>query len=408
MIPLRVALLAPDALHLNFLQGRIGHTTAAEIVFTDGSLSVPPGEALLRALERTSPDAVMIAISPEGVQAGARTVQVLHEWNPALPLITVGAMSNPAVIVDLMRYGACDFLDRDGEPGSFVEAFSRVSSARQNRSASALERGVICAIFGGKGGDGTTTVATNTAVALQALAGGVALVDMGPLGHTALQLDLRANFGFRDAIENLHRLDGALLQAIMMSCPGGLNVLAGQTRISDEPVNPRNVATLLQRLAEHYRYLVVDCSGPLTLVGRAVAAVSSIVLVVAQPDNVSLWGASRTKAFFAEEIDTARMRIVLNRCRKNQAVGDQQVETTTGSQLFWKVPNDFHTLGPSLDRGVPPVRDGNTELARSFRGLAAELKRWKWPATADVPQEVRLQPKSKLLERLIEVTTPTN
>jgi len=101
------------------------------------------------------------------------------------------------------------------------------------------------------------------------------------------------------------------------------------------------------------------------------------------------------------------MRIVLNRCRKNQSVTDQQAEATTGCQLFWKVPNDFHTLAPSIDRGVPPARDGNSELARSFRGLATELKRWKPAGTGETPQEGRARPKSKLLERLIEVTTPS-
>jgi pilus assembly protein CpaE len=405
MTPLRIALLGPDSSYINILQGRLGHGAAAEVVFANGSLPLESTTSILQSLQRTRPDVVLLGIAPEAARTGLRAIEVLHAACPNLPIVAVGAMGQPTVIVDAMRSGACDFLDRDAEPTEFSEALMRLVSSQDSRLEQTGERGTICAVYGGKGGDGATTVATNLAVALQALHGKTALVDMAPLGHAALQLDVRANFGVTDALENLHRLDASLIQALMISCAGGLGFLAGPTKFVDRYPDPKDVARLFQRLSEHYQYVIVDCSGGVNPANRAVAGLSSIVLLVAQANVVSLWGVAQGRSFLSEETDPGKLRLVLNRCRKNQGLKDEDAEAATKCSVFWKIPNDFHTAGPAIDRGIPVARENSGELSRSFRGLAAEILRWKQPDKQGT-QSDKIQPKSKLLERLIEVTTP--
>ena len=81
-----------------------------------------------------------------------------------------------------------------------------------------------------KGGAGSTTVAVNTAIALQEAHGGVLLVDFAPLGHAALHLNLRPAFGVFDALQNLHRLDASLLAGLLTQCKGGLQLLAAPSQ----------------------------------------------------------------------------------------------------------------------------------------------------------------------------------
>ena len=45
-----------------------------------------------------------------------------------------------------------------------------------------------------KGGNGATTVAVNLALALQSAYGQTALVDLAPLGHAALHMNLKPVF----------------------------------------------------------------------------------------------------------------------------------------------------------------------------------------------------------------------
>jgi len=404
MISLRIALLGPD----NTLQARLGHSAAAEVVFTNASLPQELSTSILQNLQQTRPDVVLLGIAPEAVRMGLRAIEILHAAFPDLPIIAVGPMGQPSVIIDAMRSGACDFLDRNAEPTEFADALVRLSSLPASKQEQTRDRGVMCAVYGGKGGDGATTVATNLAVALQGLRGKTALVDMAPLGHAALQLNVRANFGVTDALENLHRLDASLIQALMISCAGGLSFLAGPAKLVDRYPDPKEVARLFQKLSEHYQYIVVDCSGGVSATNRAVAGLSSIVLFVAQANVVSLWGVAQGRAFLSEETDAGKLRLVLNRCRKNQGLKDEDAETATKCSLFWKIPNDFHTAGPAIDRGVPVARENSGELSRAFKGLAAEIVRWKQADQQGAPASAKdkMQPKSKLLERLIEVTTP--
>ena len=76
----------------------------------------------------------------------------------------------------------------------------------------------------------------NLALALQAAHGNVALVDLAPLGHAPLHLNLKAPFTVADAIRNLHRMDSSLLESFMTRHSGGLQLLAGaNTPAVNEP-----------------------------------------------------------------------------------------------------------------------------------------------------------------------------
>jgi Flp pilus assembly CpaE family ATPase len=46
------------------------------------------------------------------------------------------------------------------------------------------------------------------------------LLDFAPIGHAALALNLRPQFGVLDALQNLHRLDVSLLDGLMTRIQG--------------------------------------------------------------------------------------------------------------------------------------------------------------------------------------------
>ena len=99
-------------------------------------------------------------------------------------------------------------------------------------------RGKVFTVVNAKGGSGATTVAVNVALALQATHGSVALVDIAPLGHAALHMNLKPLFSVADAVRNLHRLDASLLESYMTRDSSGLQVLAGPSvPAATEPTN---------------------------------------------------------------------------------------------------------------------------------------------------------------------------
>jgi hypothetical protein len=41
--------------------------------------------------------------------------------------------------------------------------------------------------------------------------------------------------------------------------------------------------------------------------------------------------------------------------------------------VLWRIPNQYFAVSAAIDRGVPLMQAGNTELARSIHGLAQHL-----------------------------------
>jgi pilus assembly protein CpaE len=281
-------------------------------------------------------------------------------------------MSHPPTIVAAMRAGAGEFLERSATSEALIEALTRYTATRsKGRTSSGRAR--IFTVMNSKGGAGGTSIAVNTAIALQETQGGVLLVDFAPLGHCALHLNVRPTFGVVDALQNLHRLDASLLEGLMTQCKGGLQLLAGQQQPQGLAPTAAELARLFDLLVAHFRYVVVDCSGRVDQTARLLCDHSNAILLVAQADVVSLWSASRIRAYLEEGATRDRVRIVLNRYKKIPGFTDEDIEKATSCKLLWKIPNNYQSIAPAIDKGVPVAMQENTDIGRSFRSLATAL-----------------------------------
>ena len=125
------------------------------------------------------------------------------------------------------------------------------------------------ALFGGKGGVGTTSIAVNLASALRQLPGNpsVILVDVNQHGgDLPLYLDLQPNHSFRDIAADLSRLDPAFLVRVLTKCESGLQVLpSGYDDLSTGRLNPDCVEATLKLLQSSFDYVVIDCGHVLDL-----------------------------------------------------------------------------------------------------------------------------------------------
>jgi hypothetical protein len=65
----------------------------------------------------------------------------------------------------------------------------------------------------------------------------------------------------------------------------------------------------------------------------------------------------------------------LNRFRKVAGFSEADAEAAAGAKLLWRVPNQYFAVSHAIDRGVPLMEQGHTEISRCFVGLAQELTR---------------------------------
>jgi pilus assembly protein CpaE len=188
-------------------------------------------------------------------------------------------------------------------------------------------------------------------------------------------LDVKPLFTISDAIRNLHRMDGSLLESFMTRHRGGLQLLAGTNAPADVDPSTADFVRLFEMLAAHYRYVVVDNSSRLDAASRLVCNVSENVLLVACTDVASLWSASRVQQYLGESGSRDRVRLVLNRYRKTPGFSEADAESAAGAKLLWRVPNQYFAISTAIDRGAPVMEQSHTEIARCFSGLAHELTR---------------------------------
>jgi len=301
-----------------------------------------------------------------------RAIELLRQELPSVVIFAIGSLSQPLVIVNAMRAGAQEFLERPTTTTDLLEAFVRLTTAKR-RSQREEMRGKMFAIVNAKGGCGCTTVAVNLALALQAAHGNTALVDIAPLGHCALHLNMKPLFTVSDAIRNERRLDSSLLEGFMTRHSGGLQLLAGpNTPLATEP-STTDYAKLFDLLVAHFRYVVIDISTRMDATTRLAANLSQKVLLVAHTDVASLWSAARVQQFLSETGSRDKIWLVLNRFRKIPGFSEKDAEAAAGVSLLWKIPNQYFAVSTAIDRGVPLLHQNHTEIARSFAALAAHL-----------------------------------
>lgn len=400
----RVALVGKQEEHLAQLKSRVEATLAAEVVFRREDLPATAGDTVVRQLQQMRPDIVLVDIAASDPDSGIAAVEILAKESVAI--FAVGGLSQPQVIIRAMRAGACEFLDRDLASSTLLEAFARLHSSLQGNKSGGT-RGKLITVMSAKGGCGATTVAVNVAVALQKQRSHVALVDLAPLGHASLHLNVRPQFGLVDALRNLHRMDASLLDGFMTELPGGLRLLAGLSVPASLEVETSDLVLLFDLLLDHYKYVVVDASNRMDKSSHTVCDLSELVLLVVQADVSSLWSAGRVRDFLGGDPANSRVQLLVNRYRKIAGFSDEDAQAATNCRIFWKIPNQFNAVGPAIDRGNPVALQSNSEIARSFTELADALARLKQNHVTrpEMAENRRKEQTQKALDRLISLSS---
>ena len=374
MPELSVVIVATDNEQRTLLQVLVDGTTVARTIHSCASFPVAAADPVARRVKTANPDVTMVDIPADNPTLALRAIELLHQEMPDAALFAIGNLNQPQVIVNAMRAGAREFIERPTTTTDLLEAFVRLTTAQRKSRQEGL-RGKVFSIINAKGGNGATTVAVNLALALQSAYGQTALVDLAPLGHAALHMNLKPAFTVADAMRNLHRMDASLLESFMTRHNGGLQLLAGTNVPAGVDPSTAEFVRLFDMLVTHYRYVVVDASSRFDAASRLIASLSETVLLVACSDVASLWSAARVQQYLAEAGSRERVRLVLNRFRKVPGFSEADAEAAVGAKVIWRIPNQYFAVSSAIDRGTPVMDQRNSEIARCFAGLAQELTR---------------------------------
>ncbi len=383
MPELSVAIFATDEDQRAVLQVLVDGTSVARTAFSGAEMPVAANSPAIRKLQGLAPDVILVDIGSD-INSALRAIELVHQELHEAAVFAVGPMTQPQLIISAMRAGVREYIERPTSTTDLLDAFVRLTATRR-KPGRETSRGKVFTVVNAKGGSGATTVAVNLALALQSIHHSTALVDLAPLGHCALHLNLKPAFTISDAITNLHRLDASLLDSFMVRHDRDLQLLAGPAVPTAIEPSASDFARLFDTMVGQFHYIVVDASSRLDSATRLVSNLSEKVLLIAHADVASLWSAGRIAQYLGESGSRDRFGLVLNRYRKVPGFDESEAEAAIGAPVLWRIPNQYFAVSTAIDRGVPLMQQGSTDISRSIEGLAEhltkddlEVKRTAW------------------------------
>lgn len=297
-------------------------------------------------------------------------------------IIVTSSDQSSSTVLRALRSGAGEFLTQPFEPTEVREALERIQKRIELQPAPAQQKttGSILAVFSNKGGVGTTTVATNLAVALaskETPKKSVCLVDLDlQFGSVNSCLNLNAQYTIVDMIKNHDRLDPMFLEGSLAKHASGARILAAPNFTEEaDSITATDVDRLLDFLTNEFDFVILDCAKRIHETTLCVLQKSRLILFVTQLDVPSVNLTRRALDFFERiQLPLSKVRMIVNHYVKSNTITLEAVEKTLGIKPSWLLPWDREVTVSALNQGLSVMEtQSKAKISRGFRRLADEV-----------------------------------
>ena len=355
----------------------IAQTGVANVVVEVSDFCTSTTDWSTRQLVDADPEIVVIDIGESA--AALQTLQVLHTALPNSRLLVTSSVTDPQLIIELMRAGVREFLPSPVTQDALLQAFNRyiAEKVRTHRHTQIrAKRGKLYCIMSAKHGSGATTVAVNVAGIIASRSGQkTALLDLDrPLGDAAAYLNVKPNFTVTDALAAGPRLDSVLLESYMQSS-NGFQILPGfREHTADASLVADKLSHLMEVAQTTFDHTIVDL--PTNLDEDQVKVMmrhAATTLVVLTPELPAIWRTERLLTYLTGLHAADKVRIVLNRSTRSDEINDADIERLLRMPLYCKLPNEYGPCIKAINSGTL-LESGNTKyLSKALTALAAEI-----------------------------------
>jgi CRP-like cAMP-binding protein len=248
-------------------------------------------------------------------------------------------------------------------------------------SGESSRQGVVTTLFSPRGGAGTSTIATNLAVALaQRAPDRVVLVDqnMG-FGHVPLLLNVVPRTSLA-AISptSLRLLDRENLEFyVTKHAESSLRLLSAALRPEDaELVTVEHIKAALEVLRGQFLHVIVDLSRGFSELNLSAIEATTNLLMVCTPDRAGVRGATESHRIFRDllRMDDNPLLYVLNHSLPYEAVSAANFEQALNARFIETIPFGGDSVARAALEGNPLVtRWPGSATSKAIVRLAVRL-----------------------------------
>ncbi len=298
-----------------------------------------------------------------------------------IPVLLLTSRGDVADKVAGFEAGADDYVVKPFEPAELdvrIKALLARRGAAPAPSTVQAEPATLIAVFGCKGGVGTTTLAVNLALALRQVAGGaVALVDADlSFGDVGLHLNVPPVHTINDLVQYVDEVDTTMLAQAMVGHPSGIRILLSPPRPERaEEISARLIGRVLDVAGWMFDYIVVDTQRVYDDRTLAILDRAAIILLVLTADIGALRNASlfltlaRSLGYPADKIIP-----VLNGTGVDTGIREQDVKRVLGGYEPFRLDSGGVEVALAANQGSPILlTNPKNKAARGIRQLAERI-----------------------------------
>ncbi len=342
--------------------------TAVQLL--DDSWGSGDTEELSAVIERLRPTVLFLGLPVQSTNAPAAVAQVAN-LTYAPRIIAVSGNASPDFILKTMRAGAAEFLYPPFDGFESV-LHSVVAAARPQQDTPAA--GKVIAFASVKGGCGATTLACHCAAWLKTTAKKqVLLADLDvSAGIAGTLMQSQARYTLDDALQNLHRLDLTLWQALVATSPSGVDVIPAPAEPS--PVTPvsRRLPPLLRFWRTQYEFTMIDLGSGITPgMLDLLSSIDTLVLVATNEVPALRQARLILQNLAGRGYGANRVKLVINRMPKRSPIHLAELEKIMEFPICAALPNDYQILNEAYSH--PRLIDLESALGVQFGRCAAGL-----------------------------------
>ncbi len=321
---------------------------------------------------------------------GQPTLDILDDLALQFPEMAVVAIlpgSDPLTAQQVMLAGARAFIVQPFTQVNLLSTLRRVRDLESRRQFSLAPTTAAVdsvkplhtvAVYGPRGGVGTSTVAINLAVALRGGTDRRVLLLEGKMlfGHLGLMLNIRSPNSLADIIPHVHTLEESMVRDVVAEHVSGVHVLLSPTSPEvAQGVRPEALFNVVSGLRPLYEFLVIDAGSYLNDNTVTLLDSADRVLLVTTPDLAALHDTSRfVQLSRTLDFPPGKLCVILNRASLEGGVRTKDIEKALHQDLFAQIPDDGPSALRSVNRGIPLLmKYPRSPASRAIRKLATTL-----------------------------------
>lgn len=360
---------------------------ATTTIFEDGFLG-----AIQKYTVESTPNVIIVETDSTEDILEFQTDTLAEVCDPGTELIVVGHRNDISLYQKLLSMGVSNYIVYPVTISSIITAIHEIY-----RSTEQVRIGKIHAVVGAKGGVGASTLAQNVALEMaQATCSEVLLIDMDLcFGTASLNLDVEANQGLRELVDQADKVDAAMLDRVLIKHGSYLNLLGAMPNlVNDRELDPFSVEQILNAAGAHMPNVVLDLPHGWSEWMRRALQASDRVMVVSTPEI----GALRNAATMMSQLAGMRPNdrapaLVLNQAGMpgRQEISPHDIDRILKIKPTATIPFDAKLVSKAASQGkmlgdVGPRRPIN----RAIKSLAQSLVERSVPNAKAPPRKRRL------------------